>query len=106
MLAPHPPYDRAIALPCRMSIFRDRWLCVHCKCGHIANNPIRLMMRNDSGAGARTLAETVVRTRCQGCGERPSRLYLAADGCGTDVVGGASGWTILLHAELEGAEAF
>jgi hypothetical protein len=24
-----PPYDRAIALPCRMSIFRDHWLCVH-----------------------------------------------------------------------------
>ena len=57
-------------------------------------------------AGARTLAETVIRTRCAGCGEPPAKIYLAADGCGPDVVGGASGWTILLHAELDGAEVF
>ena len=106
MSTPSPPSDRAIALPCRMSIFRDRWLCTQCRCGHVANNPVRLMMREDSGVGARTLAETVVRTRCAGCGEPPAKIYLAADGCGPDVVGGASEWTILLHAELDGPEAF
>jgi hypothetical protein len=98
MSAPPPPYDRAIALPCRMSIFRDRWLAAHCRCGHIANNPIRLMMQEDSGAGARTLAETVISTRCKGCSERPAWVYLTADGCGVDVTGGSQGWVILLHA--------
>jgi hypothetical protein len=82
-----------------MSIFRDRWLAVHCRCGHIANDPIRLMLQADSGAGARTLAETVVRTRCKGCGERPAQVYLTADGCGVNVTGGSQGWAILLHAE-------
>ncbi len=99
MSIPSPPYDRAVVLPCRMSIFRDRWLCVHCKCGHVANNPVRLMMQEDSCVGARTLADTIVRTCCTVCGEQPAKIYLTTDGCGPDVVGGASG-TILLHVEV------
>ncbi len=99
---PKPPYDRAIALPCRMSIFRDRWLCAACACGHINNIPVRLILTEDSGSGARTLAETVVRTRCEGCGSRPARIHLAEDGRGSGpIIGGPQvpGWSILLHAE-------
>ena len=99
MSTSQPPYDRAVALPCRMSIFRERWLCVHCQCGRIANNSVKLMMQEDSGIGARTLAETVARTRCTGCGNRPGKIYLTADSCGPNVVGGVTGWSILLHAE-------
>jgi hypothetical protein len=89
-----------------MSVFRDHWLRVHCKCGHIANNPIRLMMQDDSGGGARTLAETVVRTRCAACGERPVKIYLTTENCGPNVTGGATGCSILLHPEPGGVEAF
>jgi hypothetical protein len=49
-----------------MSIFRERWLCVTGACGHRAHYPVRQMLMEDSGTGARTLAETVVRARCQG----------------------------------------
>jgi hypothetical protein len=48
----------------------------------------------DCGVGALTLTETVIRTRCKGCGERPAQVYLTADGYRVNVRGGA----ILLHA--------
>ena len=55
------------------------------------------LRRYGSATRVRTLAETVVRTRCKGCGERPARVYLTADGCGVNVSGGSQGWVILLH---------
>jgi hypothetical protein len=102
MLASQPPYDRAIVLPCRMSIFRDRWFSVTCACGHTAHYPVRQMLIDDSGAGARTLAETVVRARCRDCGGRPTTIHLTEDGRGPGpIIGGPvePGWSILLHGE-------
>lgn len=95
-----PPYDRAIALPCRMSVFRDRWFHSACGCGRAVNQPVRQMLSLDSGAGARSLAETVVRLRCGECGRRPAEIYLAEDGRGPRTAGGApAGWVLLLHAD-------
>ncbi len=67
-----------------MSIFQNRWLCTSCACGWRGNVPIRLMLMEDNGTGARTLAETV-----RGSGP---------------IIGGPQvpEWSILLHAE-EGA---
>jgi hypothetical protein len=84
-----------------MSIFRDRWLYWRCGCSRIGNYPVRQMLMEDSGAGARTLAETVVRARCRVCGARPSEIFLVADGRGPVVSGGPAGWSILLHDEMK-----
>ena len=94
-----PPYDRTIVLPCRMSIFRERWLHVVCGCGQTTTYPIQLMVTNDSGLGARTLAEAVIRLQCAQCSERPRAVYLAEDARGPHVSGAPAGWSILLHGD-------
>jgi hypothetical protein len=55
-------------------------------------------MQEDSGAGARTLADTVVQARCDKCGEPPTKIYLAASRNELNVRGRSQGWVILLHA--------
>jgi hypothetical protein len=70
--------------------------------GGAAQQPVRQMLMEDNGAGARTLAETVVRARCRAYGSRPTRVCLAEDGRGPGpITGGPAepGWSILLHEE-------
>jgi hypothetical protein len=69
-----PPYDRALALACRLGTFRDLWLCCVCP-QHTRMLPINLMCRTKSLAQS-SLADVLVRLRCEECHQRPQSIAL------------------------------
>ena len=95
-----PPYDRAIALACRLGTFRARWLYTRCQCGHSTPRPVRLMLREQPGAAGQTLADVLVRLRCDGCQRRgwmTVHLCETAHGAGPASGTVRRGWALLLH---------
>ncbi len=65
------PFDRALALASRLETFRANWIEVQC-CRRIA--PRRLVLAVDPRRGRRTLADSLIRPRCQACRARPASV--------------------------------
>jgi hypothetical protein len=89
-----PPADRAIPLAC--SVRSLRRYCLEVRCGsRVVHIPLRLMAA--SGAAGLTMAEVLLRLRCERCGERPGSVALEEDAAaGTPGRMGASGWRVVL----------
>lgn len=95
-----PPYDRAVALACTLRTVRTRWLSVQCRCNYHTPYPIRAMLAQHPGWAAQTIADTLVRLRCHGCGGRDRltvHLCETAHGCGPQSGTVRRGWVLLLH---------
>ncbi len=93
-----PPFDRAIALACTMHTLRGRWLYVRCACLASSSRPVRLILRDDPAAGRRTLADVVVRLRCDACNARPVSVHLTETPLPPDMRDDVvPGWHLLLH---------
>ncbi len=93
-----PPFDRAIALACTMATLRGRWLHVRCACLASSSRPVRLILRDDPAAGRCTLADALVRLRCDACKARPASVHLTETALPPDVQGDiVPGWHLLLH---------
>ncbi len=59
---------------------------------------MRLMLRDDPTAGRHTLADVLVRLRCNTCNARPASVHLTETPLPPDVVGDVvPGWHLLLH---------
>ena len=100
-----PPFDRAIALACTMGTLRGRWLYVRCTCLASSCRPVRLILRDDPVAARSTLADVLVRLRCDTCRARPASVHLTETPLPPDVVGNVvPGWHLLLHGTQEGTE--
>ena len=105
MPSPTPPFDRAIALACTLQTLRGRWLYVRCACLASGSRPVRLMLQNNPHAGRRTLADVLVRLRCDTCSARPASVHLTETALPPDVVGDVvPGWHLLLHGTEAGTE--
>jgi len=72
---PAPPFDRTMALACRLETFRAHWIELHCSRG-IQQLPVRLVLAADPRRGARILADFLIRLRCRACGARPASAVL------------------------------
>ncbi len=69
------PLDCTIALACRLETFRAHWIEVTC-CRGTQQLPVRLVLAADPRRGGRTLADFLIRLRCQACGARPASAVL------------------------------
>ena len=93
-----PPFDRAIALACTMQILHDRWLYVRCRCLASSCRPVRLTLCDNPGLARSTLADVLVRLRCDTCKARLASIHLTETPLPPDVVGEVvPGWHLLLH---------
>lgn len=72
-----PPYDRTVALGARLGAFREHWIEVAC-CG-VRQIPVRGVLAADHRRGERTLADFLIRLRCERCGARPASAVLVED---------------------------
>jgi hypothetical protein len=72
---PTPPFDRSLALACRLETFRAHWIEVQC-CRGIQHLPVRLVLAAEPKRGGRTLADSLIRSRCQACRARPASALL------------------------------
>lgn len=72
-----PPFDRTIALASRLGAFREHWIEVGC-CG-VRQLPVRLVLEADRRRGERTLADFLIRLRCERCGSPPASAVLVED---------------------------
>ena len=100
MPSPTPPFDRAIALACTMQTLRGRWLYVRCGCLASSCRPVRLILRDDPAAARSSLADVLVRLRCDTCKARPVSVHLTETPLPPDVVGDVvPGWHLLLHGK-------
>ena len=98
-----PPFDRAIALACTMATLRGRWLHVRCGCAHLSSLPIRLLLASGRAAAGQSLADLLVRLRCDGCGARPVSMHLTEAAYPPAVHGDVvQGWQMLLHGTEAG----
>jgi hypothetical protein len=71
---PPPPYDRALALACRLRTFESLWL--RCICPHHTRMvPIRMLCSNPALAQS-SLADVVMRLQCDECHQRPLTIAL------------------------------
>lgn len=92
-----PPFDRAIALACTMATLRGRWLHVRCGCQHLSSHPVRLLLERPA-MRAQSLADVVVRLRCDACRARPLTVHLTEAAYPPGVQGDVMpGWQLLLH---------
>ncbi len=81
-----------------MQTLRGRWLYVRCACLASSCRPVRMILRDDPAAGRRTLADVLVRLRCDTCKSRPASVHLTETPLPPDVVGDVvPGWNLLLH---------
>ena len=85
--SPTSPFDRAIALVCTLQTLRGRWLYVSCACLASSCRPVRLLLRDDPAAGRNTLANVLVRLRCDACKARPASVHLTEAALPPDVRG-------------------
>ena len=98
MPSPTLPFDRAIALTCTLQTLRGRWLYVRCACQASCCHPVRLMLRKDPSAAGQTLADVLVRLRCNTCNAPPASVHLTETPLPPDVVRDVEPrWHLLLH---------
>ena len=72
-----PPFDRTVALGARLGAFRAHWIEVGC-CG-VRQVPVAMVIAADRRRGERTLADFLIRLRCEACGARPASAVLVED---------------------------
>ena len=66
---------------------------------------MRLILRNDSSAARSTLADVLVRLRCDACKARPASIHLTETALPPDVVDDVvPGWHLLLHGMEAGVK--
>ena len=89
-----PPADRVVLLACSVRSLRRH--CVEVRCGcRTVHIPLRLMAAG--GAAGLTLAEVLLRLRCEKCGQRPASAALEEDAAaGAPGRMGATGWRVVL----------
>jgi hypothetical protein len=88
------PYDRSLALACQVRTLRAFWLEVRC-CRGVSLLPLQLMA--GKGEAGRTLADVVVRLRCQACGKAPAAVALIETANAPPAAyGGSQGWRVML----------
>jgi hypothetical protein len=99
---PSPPFDRALALAARLETFRTHWIEVTC-CRGTQQMPVRLVLAADPRRGDRTLADFLIRLRCQACGARPASAVLVDSVAGQAAAragyGAPGGWRLSLVQE-------
>jgi hypothetical protein len=89
-----PPADRAVLIACSVRSLRRHCLEVRCGCRTV-HIPLRLMAAG--GAAGLTLADVLLRLRCEKCGERPASVALEEDAAaGAPGRMGATGWRVVL----------
>jgi hypothetical protein len=92
------PYDRALALACRLSTFRPFWLECVCPC-QIKGVPVRMLCQ-DAATARMTLADVVVRMRCENCGTPPTRISLREFALMSPGSNPPNGWIVPLIGEI------
>jgi hypothetical protein len=96
------PFDRALALASRLETFRANWIEVQC-CRGIQQLPVRLVLAADPRRGGRTLADFLIRLRCQACGARPASAVLVDSVAGQAAAragyGAPTAWRLVLLPE-------
>ena len=98
MPSPTPPFERAIALTCTLQTPRGRCLYVRCACQASSCHPVRLMLLEDPSAAGQTLADVLVRLRCNTCSTRPASVHLTETPLPPDVDRDVEPrWHLLLH---------
>jgi hypothetical protein len=92
-----------MALACRLETFRANWIEVQCWRG-IQQLPVRLVLAADPRRGGRTLADFLIRLRCQACGPRPASAVLVDSVAGQAAAragyGAPGGWRLELLSEV------
>jgi len=75
---PPPTFDRATALACSPATLRQHWLEVVCECGRETKPPLRMIVERYRRERL-TLADVLLRLRCQACGKPPRIVALVED---------------------------
>lgn len=87
-----PPCDRETALACHVATFANCWLGVSCCRGSTVFLLAGLPQH-------RTVADTMMKLRCQACGGRPREIVLQERGdASPGISGGPPGWWLILSA--------
>jgi hypothetical protein len=93
------PFDRVLALGARVEKFRASWIEVQC-CRGIQQMPVRLVLAADPRRGGLTLADFLIRLRCQACRARPASAVLLESVAGQAAAragyGAPDGWRLEL----------
>jgi hypothetical protein len=87
-LATHPDRDTALGLS--LSDLSEHWLGLHCRCGKLAQYPVKLLAsRRGDGALVR---DVLPKLHCPHCKSVPERIYLTDDPTGG--VPGGTWWAV------------
>lgn len=97
MPAPDKPIaDRTVLLACSVRGLRGYWLQVRCSCRRYNTISLRTLATNHTLAEV-SIADVLVKLRCEACGERPIAVALASDQtAGAYGKIGDPGWRVML----------